>query len=64
MCFSFLVVAQAEDTSKVDAQAVEDPPSGRFTWTIENFSRLPKKLYSNIFKIGGHNWYVCPFLAL
>ncbi|KAJ6983837.1 LOW QUALITY PROTEIN: hypothetical protein NC653_026603 [Populus alba x Populus x berolinensis] len=32
----------------VDAQSVDDPPSARFTWTIDNFSRFnTKKLYSD-----------------
>lgn len=52
----FIIVAK-EAASKVDAQAVDDPPSGRFTWTIENFSRLnTKKLYSDIFFVGGYKW--------
>ncbi|KAJ6901365.1 ABC transporter I family member 6 [Populus alba x Populus x berolinensis] len=33
-------VAQAETATAVDAQSVDDPPSARFTWTIDNFSRL------------------------
>jgi len=59
-----LVVVQAENTSTVDAVAVEDPPIGRFTWAIDNFSRLPKKHYSDVFTIGGYKWYVCPLLTL
>ncbi|KAA3481509.1 ubiquitin carboxyl-terminal hydrolase 13-like isoform X3 [Gossypium australe] len=56
-----------EAASKVDAQAVDDPPSGRFTWTIENFSRLnTKKLYSDIFFVGGYKWLLelswCPLV--
>ncbi|GMI70096.1 ubiquitin-specific protease 12 [Hibiscus trionum] len=48
--------------SKVDAQTADDPPSGRFTWTIENFSRLnTKKLYSDIFFIGGYKWRILIF---
>ncbi|XP_012454521.1 ubiquitin C-terminal hydrolase 13 [Gossypium raimondii] len=51
-----------EAASKVDAQAVDDPPSGRFTWTIENFSRLnTKKLYSDIFFVGGYKWRILIF---
>ncbi|KAK8671506.1 hypothetical protein V6N13_038100 [Hibiscus sabdariffa] len=51
-----------EAASKVDAQAVDDPPSGRFIWTIENFSRLnTKKLYSDIFFIGGYKWRILIF---
>ncbi|XP_017984829.1 PREDICTED: ubiquitin carboxyl-terminal hydrolase 12 isoform X1 [Theobroma cacao] len=52
----------AEAASTVDAQAVDDPPSGRFTWTIENFSRLnTKKLYSDIFFVGGYKWRILIF---
>ncbi|XP_057462933.1 ubiquitin C-terminal hydrolase 12-like isoform X2 [Actinidia eriantha] len=55
-------VAPEETTNTVDAQAVDDPPSARFTWTIENFSRLnTKKLYSDIFYVGGYKWRVLIF---
>ncbi|KAK8662170.1 hypothetical protein V6N13_091757 [Hibiscus sabdariffa] len=51
-----------ETASKVDAQAVDDPPSGRFTWKIENISKLnTKKLYSDIFFIGGYKWRILIF---
>ncbi|XVE68546.1 hypothetical protein DITRI_Ditri09bG0076600 [Diplodiscus trichospermus] len=51
-----------EAASTVSAQAVDDPPSGRFTWTIENFSRLnTKKLYSDIFTVGGYKWRILVF---
>nr|DAD47220.1 TPA_asm: hypothetical protein HUJ06_017157 [Nelumbo nucifera] len=56
------VVAQAETASTVESQPVEDPPSSRFTWTIENFSRLnTKKHYSEIFIVGGYKWRVLIF---
>lgn len=46
-----------EVTNTVDALAVDDPPSAQFTWTIENYSRLNmKKLYSEIFIVGGYKW--------
>ncbi|XP_034704927.1 ubiquitin carboxyl-terminal hydrolase 12-like isoform X2 [Vitis riparia] len=55
-------VAQPDAASTVDAQTVEDPPSARFTWTIENFSRLnTKKLYSDVFYVGGYKWRVLIF---
>lgn len=59
MFFGYIfLVAQAETANSVDAQAVDDPPSARFTWTIENFSRLnTKKLYSDVFFVGGYKWY-------
>lgn len=56
------VAPAAEEATTVDAQSVDDPPSGRFTWTIENFSRLNvKKLYSNVFYVGGYKWRVLIF---
>ncbi|KAG6677675.1 hypothetical protein I3843_14G037900 [Carya illinoinensis] len=55
-------VAQAETANTVDTQAVDDPPSARFTWTIENFSRLNnKKLYSDTFFVGGYKWRILIF---
>lgn len=51
------VVAQVEAASTVENQPVEDPQSSRFTWKIENFSRLnTKKHYSEIFTVGGYKW--------
>ncbi|XP_042511243.1 ubiquitin C-terminal hydrolase 12 isoform X8 [Macadamia integrifolia] len=56
------VVAQAETASTVENQPVEDPPSSRFTWTIENFTRLnAKKHYSDVFFVGGFKWRVLIF---
>ncbi|KAI3706065.1 hypothetical protein L1987_76318 [Smallanthus sonchifolius] len=55
-------VAPAEAVNAVDAPVVDDPPSARFTWTIENFSRLTgKKLYSDVFVVGGYKWRVLIF---
>ncbi|KVI06231.1 hypothetical protein Ccrd_015416, partial [Cynara cardunculus var. scolymus] len=55
-------VAPAEAANSVDAPTVDDPPSARFTWTIENFSRLnAKKLYSDVFFVGGYKWRVLIF---
>ncbi|KAK1297540.1 Ubiquitin carboxyl-terminal hydrolase 12 [Acorus calamus] len=56
------VVAQAETVSTAEKQQEEDPLSSRFTWTIENFTRLhTKKLYSEIFFVGGYKWRVLIF---
>ncbi|WOL20666.1 ubiquitin carboxyl-terminal hydrolase 12 isoform X9 [Canna indica] len=56
------VAAQSETATTVDNQQVEDPPTSRFTWTIENYSRLNvKKLYSDIFVVGGYQWRVLIF---
>ncbi|KAL4576689.1 hypothetical protein LXL04_012787 [Taraxacum kok-saghyz] len=55
-------VAPAEAANAVDAPTVDDPPSARFTWTIDNFSRLSaKKLYSDVFFVGGYKWRVLIF---
>ncbi|KAM7473958.1 hypothetical protein LguiB_021201 [Lonicera macranthoides] len=41
-------IAQAKTASTVESQAVDEPRASRFTWTIDNFSRLTtKKLYSD-----------------
>ncbi|KAK3000735.1 hypothetical protein RJ639_021934 [Escallonia herrerae] len=58
-----LSVAPAEAAANtLDAQPVGDPPSARFTWTVENFSRLnTKKLYSEVFYVGGYKWRVLIF---
>ncbi|KAK6944170.1 MATH/TRAF domain [Dillenia turbinata] len=45
-----------------DNLPVDDPPTSRFTWTIENFSRLNiKKLYSEVFVVGGYKWRILIF---
>ncbi|GKV41839.1 hypothetical protein SLEP1_g49320 [Rubroshorea leprosula] len=55
-------VAQVEPASTVENQPVEDPPSMKFTWTNENFSRLnAKKHYSDIFIVGGFKWRILIF---
>ncbi|GAB2276573.1 hypothetical protein Dimus_011292 [Dionaea muscipula] len=41
---------------------MEDPPTSRFTWRIENFSRLKtKKHYSDAFTVGGYKWRILIF---
>jgi len=55
-------VAQVEAASTVENQPVEEPPSMKFTWTIENFTRLnTKKHYSDTFVVGGYKWRVLIF---
>ncbi|KAJ9184616.1 hypothetical protein P3X46_004326 [Hevea brasiliensis] len=55
-------VSQVEPASTVENQPVEDPPSMKFAWTIENFSRLnAKKHYSDIFIIGSYKWRILIF---
>jgi len=56
---AFFLVAQSETATTGENQQVEDPPTSRFTWTIENFSRLnTKKHYSEVFVVGGFKWSV------
>ncbi|XP_040366436.1 ubiquitin C-terminal hydrolase 12-like isoform X2 [Rosa chinensis] len=55
-------VAQVEPASTVDNQPVEEPPTMKFTWTIESFSRLhTKKHYSDMFIVGGYKWRILIF---
>lgn len=59
LTFRYLSVAPSETANTVDAPSVDDTPSARFTWTIENFTRLnTKKLYSEVFYVGGYKWYI------
>ncbi|KAM1524126.1 hypothetical protein ACFX10_008757 [Malus domestica] len=55
-------VAQVEPACTVDSQPVQDPPAMKFTWTIENFTRLnTKKHYSDMFVVGGYKWRILIF---
>ncbi|XP_038987974.1 ubiquitin carboxyl-terminal hydrolase 12-like isoform X9 [Phoenix dactylifera] len=55
-------VAPTETATTAENQQVEDPPSSRFTWTIENFTRLnTKKHYSDTFIVGSYKWRVLIF---
>ncbi|KAE9589796.1 putative ubiquitinyl hydrolase 1 [Lupinus albus] len=53
--------AHTEDMSTADVPIVDDSLSGRFTWTIENFSRLTRKVYSDDFYVGGYKWRILIF---
>ncbi|KAJ1404792.1 TRAF-like [Sesbania bispinosa] len=55
------IYAQAENMSSVHAHFLDNLPSGRFTWTINDFSRLPEKVYSSSFFVGGHKWRILLF---
>ncbi|AES71608.2 ubiquitin carboxyl-terminal hydrolase 13 isoform X1 [Medicago truncatula] len=56
------VVAQPETANTVESQPVPDPPQTRFTWRIDNFTRLnTKKLYSEVFVVGAYKWRVLIF---
>lgn len=51
------IVAPVENAGTVENQANDEPQTTRFTWTIENFSRLNvKKLYSDVFVVGSYKW--------
>nr|XP_023907255.1 ubiquitin carboxyl-terminal hydrolase 12 isoform X1 [Quercus suber] len=55
-------VAQAEPASTLENQQAEDPPSMKFTWTIDNFTRLnTKKHYSEVFVVGSYKWRILVF---
>ncbi|XP_022982818.1 ubiquitin carboxyl-terminal hydrolase 12-like [Cucurbita maxima] len=54
--------AQVEPPGTMESQQVEDPPPIKFTWRIENFSRLTmKKYYSDSFSVGGYKWRILLF---
>ncbi|XP_024389478.1 ubiquitin C-terminal hydrolase 12 isoform X2 [Physcomitrium patens] len=56
------VVGQGEGVATVENQHVDDPQTGKFTWNIENFSKLSlRKHYSETFTVGGYKWRVLLF---
>ncbi|CAM6033345.1 unnamed protein product [Sphagnum compactum] len=57
------VVGQGEGVPTVENQPVtEDPLTGKFSWTIEGFSKVnTRKHYSEIFSVGGFKWRVLLF---
>ncbi|CAI9268202.1 unnamed protein product [Lactuca saligna] len=56
------VMGQAEVVSTAENQAADETQASRHTWVIENFSRQTnKKLYSDIFVVGGFKWRVLIF---
>jgi len=56
------VVAQTEVASTAESQPVEDLPTSRFTWTIDNFTQFNgKKQFSEVFVVGGFKWRVLIF---
>ncbi|CAJ1967995.1 unnamed protein product [Sphenostylis stenocarpa] len=52
---------QAESTNTVTVPTVDDTPSAKFTWTIDNFSSLPKRVFSDVFSVGGFKWRILIF---
>ncbi|KAL8214408.1 hypothetical protein R6Q57_003857 [Mikania cordata] len=56
------VDVQAEVVSTTENQVDNEVQASRFTWAIENFSRQnSKKLYSDVFVVGGYKWRVLVF---
>ncbi|KAM7256047.1 hypothetical protein ACFE04_011788 [Oxalis oulophora] len=60
---SMEVVPQPETAAVESQPAAEEPPSqSRFTWKIENFTRLnTKKHYSDAFVVGNYKWRILIF---
>ncbi|RZC81910.1 hypothetical protein C5167_044485 [Papaver somniferum] len=63
-----MIVGSPEPVEVSPAEAVvstvenQDPPSSKFTWKIENFSKLdPKKHHSDAFNVGDSKWRVLLF---
>ncbi|XP_052200114.1 ubiquitin C-terminal hydrolase 12-like isoform X1 [Diospyros lotus] len=56
------IIAQPETANTLENQPNDEPQTSRFTWTIENFSRLnTRKHYSEVFIVGGYKWRVLIF---
>ncbi|XP_026420587.1 ubiquitin carboxyl-terminal hydrolase 12-like [Papaver somniferum] len=63
-----MIVGSPEPVEVAPAEAVvstvenQDPPSSKFNWKIENFSKLdPKKHHSDAFNVGDSKWRVLLF---
>lgn len=56
-------IGQADTVSTAENQPIiEDPPTSKFTWTIEHFTKLNvKKHYSETFIVGGYKWRILIF---
>ncbi|KAL3715935.1 hypothetical protein ACJRO7_007657 [Eucalyptus globulus] len=55
-------VAQVDPAGAVETQQLEEPPSMKFTWRIDNFPRLNvRKHYSEVFVVGGYKWRILIF---
>ncbi|KAJ7569840.1 hypothetical protein O6H91_01G097400 [Diphasiastrum complanatum] len=56
------VVGQGESVPTVENQTVDDPQSGKFTWPIEDFTKINiRKYYSETFIVGGYSWRILVF---
>eukprot|EP00249_Psilotum_nudum_P018816 c26973_g2_i1 orf=2-2626(-) len=53
---------QGESVPTVENQNLDDPLCGKFSWGIENFSKINlRKNYSDICSIGGYKWRILLF---
>ncbi|XP_047962654.1 ubiquitin C-terminal hydrolase 12-like isoform X1 [Salvia hispanica] len=53
---------EEENAGILENLALGKPQASRFSWTIENFSRVNvKKLYSDVFVVGNYKWRVLIF---
>jgi hypothetical protein len=51
------VVGQGETVSTVDNHPADNPQTGKFTWTLDHFSKINlRKHYSECFMVGGYKW--------
>lgn len=42
---------------KTESGGDDEPLTGEFTWTVENFTKVKQlKLYSPVFQSGQYNW--------
>ncbi|CAK9866222.1 unnamed protein product [Sphagnum jensenii] len=56
------VVGQEETVSTVENHPADDTQTGKFTWTLEHFSKINlRKNYSESFTVGGYKWRVLLF---
>ncbi|XP_020095661.1 ubiquitin carboxyl-terminal hydrolase 12-like isoform X3 [Ananas comosus] len=55
-------VAPTETAITAENQQTDEPSTYRFSWTVENFSRLGiRKHYSEVFIVGGYKWRILVF---
>ncbi|XP_015699161.1 ubiquitin C-terminal hydrolase 13-like isoform X2 [Oryza brachyantha] len=51
-----------DSASTAESEQVPETSTSRFTWTIKEFSKLRhRKLYSDVFVVGGYKWRVLVF---
>ncbi|KAH7299953.1 hypothetical protein KP509_24G037500 [Ceratopteris richardii] len=56
------VLDQGEGVPTAESEPVDDPSFGKFTWRIDNFSKIyQRKYYSEAFTVGGYKWRILLF---